>query len=68
VRGAIVLADVRLDLDDPPDAEAGCVLPDETGAEQRASGVERGLREERAIELACGDPVLPGPVVSCRGP
>ena len=68
MRGAIVLADVRLDLDDPPDSEAVCVLPDETGAEQRASGVERGLRKERAIELARGDPVLPGPVVSCRGP
>ena len=53
VRGAVVLADVRLDLDDPPDA-AGRARPpavaDEVRAEQRPRGVERRAGEELARE------------------
>ena len=40
VRRAVVRADVRLDLDDPPDAPAGRVVADEARAEERPGGLE----------------------------
>jgi hypothetical protein len=46
VRSLIVLADVRLDLDDPGDATAGRIFPNETGAEQAATGGQRRPGEE----------------------
>jgi hypothetical protein len=41
VRGSVVLADVRLDLDDSPDATVG-VIADQVAAEKRAGGLEGG--------------------------
>jgi len=46
VGGAVVLADVRLDLDDPGDAPAGRVVTNKAGAQQAAAGVERRPGEE----------------------
>jgi hypothetical protein len=42
----IVLADVRLELDDPPDPPAGGVVPDESPAEERDPDLERGAVED----------------------
>jgi hypothetical protein len=51
MRGAVVLADVRLDLHDPAgDRSVGGVVGDEPAAEQRSGGGERGLREDRPVE------------------
>jgi hypothetical protein len=50
VRGAIVLADVRLDLDDPADPPAGVVVPDQPCAEQRPSGLQRRRGEGCPID------------------
>jgi hypothetical protein len=44
----VVLADVRLDLDDPADPPARGVVADEAGAEQPAAGLERRAGEEVA--------------------
>ena len=46
VRRPVVLADVRLDLDDPPDAAAAVVLADEAQADQRRRDLERRPAEE----------------------
>jgi len=54
VGGAVLLADVRLDLDDPGDPSAGRVVANEAGAEQPSPGVDRRSGEEVA-EL--GEPV-----------
>jgi hypothetical protein len=48
VRGEIVLADVRLDLDDPPDPAPWLGLSNEVDADQSAGRLERGPREELA--------------------
>jgi hypothetical protein len=50
VRGAVVLADVGLDLDDPPDPPAGLVIADQPDAEECAAGVERGPGEACPID------------------
>jgi hypothetical protein len=50
VRGTVVLPDVRLDLDDPPDAAARVVVPDQPGAEQRSAGLQRRRGERCAID------------------
>jgi hypothetical protein len=50
VRRLVVLPDVRLELDDPPHAPAGCVVADEAGPEQGASRLQGGMREGRALE------------------
>ena len=47
VGGPVVLADVRLDLDDPGDPDAGGVLADEPGAEELAAGVEGRPGQDR---------------------
>jgi hypothetical protein len=53
VRRLVVLADVRLDLDDPADPTGlaravGRRLANQVGAEQRARGVEGGSGEQLA--------------------
>jgi hypothetical protein len=50
VRGTIVFADVRLDLDDPTDPPTAAVpsLPDEMQPDERGRDLERGSLEERA--------------------
>jgi hypothetical protein len=60
VRGAVVLADVGLDLDDPAAPAALTGLVDELGAEdpagdlERRSGEERGgVRQERDVKSDC---------------
>jgi hypothetical protein len=50
MRGPVVLPDVGLDLDDPPDPAAGVVVPDQPRAEQRPSGLERRPGERRAVD------------------
>jgi hypothetical protein len=50
VGGAIVLPDVGLDLDDPADPPAGVVVPDQSCAEQRPSGLQRRRGERCAID------------------
>jgi hypothetical protein len=54
MRRPIGLADVRLDLDDPPGTPLNTTrrirVADEARAEDRAGGVERGRREGGAIE------------------
>jgi hypothetical protein len=51
VRGAVLLADVRLELDDPADPGAtGGVGADESRAEQGARGLEGGSGEELPID------------------
>jgi hypothetical protein len=52
VRRAIVGADVRLDLHDPPGTTARGVLADEPAAEQSSRGVERRAFEQLAIDDA----------------
>jgi hypothetical protein len=49
VRGAIVLADVRLDLDDPGDPRARpAVVANESRAQQAPTGLQRRPGEELA--------------------
>jgi hypothetical protein len=48
--GPILLADVRLDLDDPPDALAVGVAPHQAGTEERLGSVEGRPGEELAGE------------------
>jgi hypothetical protein len=51
VGGPIVLADVRLDLDDPADPPAGAadgIFPDEAQSDQRRRDVECRPAEERS--------------------
>jgi len=48
VGGAVLFADVGLDLDDPGDPPPRCVVANEAGAEQPAPGVERRPEEEVA--------------------
>jgi hypothetical protein len=50
VRGQILAADVRLDLDDPPDAPAGVIVSDEDGTQKGSAGLQRGPREQCAVE------------------
>jgi hypothetical protein len=47
VGGAILLADVRLDLDDPADATAGIPFPNEARADQGLRDLEGRPAEER---------------------
>jgi hypothetical protein len=54
MRRPILLADVRLELDDPPDPPAGDVIAHEARAEQRARRVEGRLGEEVAREGRAG--------------
>ena len=49
VRGAVALADVGLDLDDPPDARR-LAVPDQAGADQRTRGGERVSGQHLARE------------------
>jgi len=46
VRGSVVLADVGLDLDDPPDPPPVAVVTDEPPAEQGCGDLERRQREQ----------------------
>jgi len=49
VRCAVVLADVRLDLDDPPDASAGvAVIADQPRPDQRRRDLQGRPAEEPA--------------------
>jgi hypothetical protein len=52
VRGEIALADVRLDLDDPPDPRfgAGWPLADEAGADQGAGRIKGVAGQDVARE------------------
>ena len=45
----VIGARVRLELDDPADANAGRLAPDEPGTDERPSGLER-IREERPVD------------------
>jgi hypothetical protein len=58
VRGPVVRAAIRLDLDDPTDAPTGLVVADETRAEQAAGGVRGSSGEACPVEDA--QPGLPG--------
>jgi hypothetical protein len=47
VRRAVVLADVRLDLDDPGDPRRSvAVVADETSAQQASAGLDRRTGEQ----------------------
>jgi hypothetical protein len=49
VRCAVVLADVRLDLDDPPDASAGlAIVADQPRSDQRRRDLQGRPAEEPA--------------------
>jgi len=50
VRRQVVLADVGLDLDDPPDAGVRSAVTDEQRTEQRPRGFERRSGEVLAPE------------------
>jgi hypothetical protein len=52
MRGQIVLADVRLELDDPTDTSAAGVVADQPRAEQRPSRFEGWPRQDRPIDEA----------------
>jgi hypothetical protein len=52
MRRAIVATDVRLDLDDPPDATPGRVVADEMRSDKPACGLERRSRQEGPVEDA----------------
>ena len=52
VRSEVLAADVRLDLDDPPDTPTGVVVTDKCGTEKGSTGLERRPREQRAVEDA----------------
>jgi hypothetical protein len=52
MRRPIVLADVRLDLDDPADAPPGRVVADQPGTDQPDSRLERRAGQDRAIDDA----------------
>jgi hypothetical protein len=46
MRGEILHTDVGLNLDDAPDATTAFVLPNEPGAEERSTRLERRLGEQ----------------------
>jgi hypothetical protein len=48
VRRLVLLADVRLQLDDPGGPSNGTVVPDQPAAEQRLTELERRQREDVA--------------------
>jgi hypothetical protein len=50
VRGEVVPATVRLDLDDPADSPAATVVTDEQRPEKASCGVECRSREDRSVE------------------
>jgi hypothetical protein len=52
VRGAVVPANVCLDLDDPPDTAPRRVVADEADPDQAVRGLEGRLRENGSIEDA----------------
>ena len=52
VRSEVLAADVRLDLDDPPDTPTGVVVTDESGTQKGSTGLERRTREQLAVEDA----------------
>jgi hypothetical protein len=52
VRGPVVAADVRLDLDDPSDPPTRGVVADELCADQAARRLERRPRQDGAVEDA----------------
>jgi hypothetical protein len=54
MRREVLLADVGLELDDPPDPalEPGRGVTDEMGAQQRAGGLEAGTGESAPIDDA----------------
>jgi hypothetical protein len=52
VRGSVLEADVRLDLDDPADAPPGRVVTDQPGTDQRDGRLERRAGQDRAIDDA----------------
>ena len=63
VRGPVVLADVRLDLDDPPTRPRGrsrrrVRVADEPGADQRAGGREGVAGEELPRERGAAGPTV----------
>jgi hypothetical protein len=60
VRRLIVLADVRLELDDPPDAATGRVVADEAPAEERDADLEGRAGEDRPwiAELGARDQLV----------
>jgi hypothetical protein len=49
---SVVAPDIGLELDDPPDAAAGDVIPDEPGADQRSRGLEAGTFEQAPVDEA----------------
>jgi hypothetical protein len=58
--GAVLLADVGLDLDDPGGATIGAVIADETSAEESRTGIQRRSSEDRAearVDVRCHGPV-----------
>ena len=52
VRCPVVAPDVRLDLDDPPDASAGRVVADQARADESAGGLEGGSPRGGPVEDA----------------
>ncbi len=60
MRGAVVRAPVRLDLDDPSAPERGAVVPDELETEQAMGGGQDGSREESGEVLRRTQPLFPG--------
>jgi hypothetical protein len=52
MRRPILLADVGLDLDDPPGPAGGAVVPDQPAPEQRPSQLEGRQLEDLASRLA----------------
>jgi hypothetical protein len=52
VGGAIVPADVCLDLDDPADPAAGRVVADQARADQGPPGLERRAGQDAPVEDA----------------
>jgi hypothetical protein len=52
VRCPIVATDVRLDLDDPPDASTGRVVADQENSDESAGGLEGRSAQEAPVEDA----------------